>query len=88
VWQVPHGEYKSLTRAAFPARAPYIRRGQHSNKGGVVFAAGTLDMCFRAYMPGPGRFLWESTWAAAHSQRQALTCGRKAICRSARQPMT
>jgi quinoprotein glucose dehydrogenase len=60
VWQVPHGEYKELTARGVPRTGTYIRGGNIATKGGVLFAAGTLDNVFRAYDSKTGKVLWET----------------------------
>ena len=60
VWQVPHGEYKGLTAKGVPRTGTYIRGGNVVTKGGVLFAAGTLDNVFRAYDAKTGKVLWET----------------------------
>jgi quinoprotein glucose dehydrogenase len=60
VWQVPHGEYKALTARGVPRTGTYTRGGNIITKGGVLFAAGTLDNVFRAYHAKTGQVLWET----------------------------
>ena len=60
VWQVAHGEYKGLTAKGIPRTGTYTRGGNIVTKGGVLFAAGTLDNVFRAYHAKTGKVLWET----------------------------
>jgi quinoprotein glucose dehydrogenase len=60
VWQTPHGEFKKLTARGIPRTGTYIRGGNIVTKGGVLFAAGTLDSVFRAYDARDGKVLWET----------------------------
>jgi glucose dehydrogenase len=60
VWQTPHGEFPGLTKRGIPRTGTYIRGGNVVTKGGVVFAAGTLDSMLRAYEAKTGKILWET----------------------------
>ena len=67
VWQVPFGEYESLTRDGNPVKGQRNHGGVIATGGGLVFATGTLDNRIRAYDAADGRELWSYKLPAAGS---------------------
>lgn len=64
-WQVPLGEYASLTRKGIPQTGTDNYGGPLVTAGGVIFIAATLDEKIRAFDKKTGEILWESKLPAA-----------------------
>ncbi len=59
LWQVPLGEYDELTDNGIPQTGSYNRGGNIATKGGLLFAAASLDCTFRAFDQDNGNVLWK-----------------------------
>lgn len=64
-WQIPLGEYTSLTQQGIPVTGTDNYGGPLVTAGGLVFIAATRDERFRAFDKQTGRMLWETALPAA-----------------------
>ena len=58
VWQVPLGEYESLSKKGFPITGTRNRSGATATGGELVFVSGTMDNKIRAFDSSNGIELW------------------------------
>ena len=58
VWQVPLGEYESLSKKGFPITGTRNRSGATATGGELVFVSGTMDKKIRAFDSSNGIELW------------------------------
>ena len=58
LWQVPLGEYESLSKKGIPITGTPNRSGATATAGNLIFVAGTHDNKFRAFDTTTGEELW------------------------------
>ena len=58
IWQVPLGEYESLTKRNISITGTQNRSGATATAGGLVFVSGTQDKKIRAFGTLNGKELW------------------------------
>ena len=86
LWQVPLGEFPSLTEKGIPPTGTDNHGGPLVTASGLVFIAATTDKKFRAFDTENGDILWEtvlpaagyaspSTYAVKNKQYVVIACG-------------